>query len=68
MFAINIFVLLNDRVVKVINNHDKLNNFDSATQRALKAQKRVLTKQLTLIIKRREFFEKKNDFEKSMLL
>ena len=68
MFAINIFVLLNDRVVKVINNHDKLNNFDSATQRALETQKRVLTKQLTLIFKRREFLEKKNDFEKSMLL
>ena len=68
MFAIDIFVFFNDRVVKMINNHNKLNNFDSAIQRALKMQKRVLTKQLTLIIKRREFFEKKNDFEKSMLL
>ena len=62
-------MLFNDRIVKMINNRDKLNNFDSATQRALKTQKRVLTKQLTLIIKCREFFEKKkNDFKKSMLL
>ena len=44
MFAINIFVLLNDRVVKVINNYDELNNFDSATQRVLETQKRALTK------------------------
>ena len=36
-----------------------MNNFDFTTQRVLKTQKRVLTKQLILIIKRREFFEKK---------
>ena len=68
MFAIDISVSFNDRIVKVINDRNKLSNFDSATQRVLKTQKRILTKQLTLIIKRREFFEKKNDFEKSMLL
>ena len=67
MFAIDIFVSFNDRIVKIVNDRDELNNFDFATQRALKTQKRVLIKQLTLIIKRREFFEKKNDFEKSML-
>ena len=64
MFAIDIFVLFNDRIVKVINDRDELNNFDFATQRVLKTQKRVLTKQLTLIIKRREFFEKKKRFRK----
>ena len=64
IFAIDIFVLFNDRIVKMINNRNKLNNFDFATQRVLKTQKRVLTKQLTLIIKRREFFEKKKRFRK----
>ena len=64
MFAIDIFVPLNDRVVKMINDHDELNSSDSATQRALKTQKRVLTKQLTLIIKRREFFEKEKRLRK----
>ena len=64
MFAIDIPVLLNDRVVKVINDHDELSNSDSATQHALKAQKRVLTKQLTLITKRREFLEKKERLRK----
>ena len=68
MFAIDIFVFFNDQIVKMINDRDELNNFDFATQRVLKTQKRVLTKQLMLIIKRHEFFEKKNDFEKSMLL
>ena len=66
---INIFVFFNDRIVKIIkNDYDELNNFNFATQRVLKTQKRNLKKQLTLIIKRCEFFEKKNDFEKSMLL
>ena len=64
MFAIDIFVLFNDRIVKRINDRNELNNFDFATQRILKTQKRVLTKQLTLIIKRREFFEKKKRFRK----
>ena len=44
MFAIDIFVFFNDRIVKMINNRDKLNNSDSATQRVLETQKRVLTK------------------------
>ena len=44
MFAIDIFVSFNDRVMKVINDRDKLNNFDFATQRVLETQKRVLTK------------------------
>ena len=65
MFAIDIFVLFNDQIVKVINDHNELNNFDFATQRVLKTQKRVLTKQLTLIIKRREFFEKKKTISKN---
>ena len=42
MFAINIFVSFNDQIMKVINDRNKLNNFDSATQRVLKTQKRVL--------------------------
>ena len=68
MFAIDIFVFFNDQIIKIINDRNKLNNFNFATQRVLKTQKRVLTKQLTLIIKRREFFEKKNNFKKLMLL
>ena len=58
MFAIDIFVPFNDQIMKMIkNNRNKLNNFDSATQRILKTQKRVLKKQLMLIIKRREFLK-----------
>ena len=52
MFAINVSVFLNDRIVKIIDDHDELNNFNFAT-------KLFFDEQLTLIIKRREIFEKK---------
>ena len=51
--------------MKMINDRDKLNIFDFATQRALETHIYAFQKkQLTLIIKRRKFFEKKKQFRK----
>ena len=54
-------IKFHNSIVKMINNRNKLNNFDFATKRALKAQKRVFAKKLALF----KLFAKTNSFDET---